>query len=337
MIARCARCQGTFTTDRYGQQTCPHCGSELLLADPNAPPPPAASQAPGGPPEGGPPSQPPQPPWGAPPQVPPPPAGGLPPGPPPGGWGPPPGGGGGPPGPPGGGPASFDLPSPFADRKQRGFFSAFFETWKLVATQPAQFFRRVRIDQTGSAILFGVIASTVGNAVTALYSWLTGQQMLLAMQSAMEKMPEEEGRFLRMYMGLFSGRATLAQVVLSPILTLILMYVAAGILHLLLMVFRGAKRPFDATLTAVAYVNGLSLLLAVPGCGGLLAFVWGLVALIIGLGQIQRCGSGKAAAAVLTPAVLLCACCCAAAGLSIPTLMKSIEGAARQGTQTTTL
>ena len=26
MLARCARCQGTFTTDRFGRQTCPHCG-----------------------------------------------------------------------------------------------------------------------------------------------------------------------------------------------------------------------------------------------------------------------------------------------------------------------
>ena len=37
MIARCARCQGTFQTDTFGRQRCPHCGAELLLADPNAP------------------------------------------------------------------------------------------------------------------------------------------------------------------------------------------------------------------------------------------------------------------------------------------------------------
>jgi hypothetical protein len=332
MIARCARCQGTFTTDRFGLQTCPHCGSELLLADPNAPPP--TAQAPGAPPPGGP--QPPQPPSGAPPPAAPPAAaGGLPPAaPPPGAWPPPPGGF--PPGPQGGAPG-YEAPSPFAERKQRGFFSAFFETWKLVATQPANFFRRVRIDQTGSAILFGVIASTVGNAVTGLYNWVSGQQALVAMQSMMEKLPEEQARFLRMYMSFFTGSMTLAQVVLSPLLTLIFMYVAAAILHLLLMLFRGAKRPFDATLTAVAYVNGLNLLLAVPGCGGLLASVWGLVALIIGLGEIQRCGPGKSAAAVLAPAVLLCACCCTALGIGLPAFFKSIEGAARQGTQTTTL
>jgi hypothetical protein len=339
MIARCARCQGTFTTDRFGLQSCPHCGSELLLSDPNAPQPPASAQPPGGPPAGGPP-QPPQPPAGAPPPQPPPPAaGGLPPAaPPPGGWPPPPP----PPGgfgayPPGAGGAGPEVASPFAERRQRGFFAAFYETWKLVATQPQQFFRRVRIDQTGAAILFGVIAATVGNAMSALYNWLSGQQALVAMQSVLEKVPEEQARFMRMYMGFFTGTMTLAQVVLSPILTLVFIYVGAGILHLLLMLFRGARRPFDATLTAVAYANGLNLLLVVPGCGSLLALVWGLVVLIIGLGEIQRCGSGKAAAAVLAPAALVCVCCCAAFGLTVPSFLKGMEGAARQGTQTTKL
>jgi hypothetical protein len=229
------------------------------------------------------------------------------------------------------------VPSPFAERAQRGFFGAFFETWKLVATQPQQFFRWVRIDQTGTAILFGVIASTAGNAVTAFYNYLSGQQALVAMREIMEKVPEEQARFMRMYVEFFTGGMTLAQVVLSPILTLIFMYVGAGILHLLLMLFRGAKRPFDATLTAVAYANGLNLLLAVPGCGGLLAAVWGIVVLIVGLGEIQRCGSGKAAAAVLAPAALACVCCCAALGISAPAFLKGLEDAARQGTQTTNL
>ncbi|HEX9051556.1 MAG TPA: YIP1 family protein, partial [Anaeromyxobacter sp.] len=71
MIARCARCQGTFTTDRFGRQICPHCGSELLLADPNAPAPGPQQPAP---PEGAQPEAA-QPPAGAePPGTPPPPA-----------------------------------------------------------------------------------------------------------------------------------------------------------------------------------------------------------------------------------------------------------------------
>ena len=51
MLARCARCQGTFSTERYGRQTCPHCGAELILppppgtpTEPEATPPQSAAQ-----------------------------------------------------------------------------------------------------------------------------------------------------------------------------------------------------------------------------------------------------------------------------------------------------
>ena len=345
MIARCARCQGTFTTDRFGLQTCPHCGSELLLSDPNAPPPGAAPpQPPAEPPAGGA-----EPPPGPPPSAPPPSSSGAgalppPPPPPPGGYGPPPGGWPPPPGPggwsgggrPPGAPPVPELPSPFAERATRGWIAGFFETWKLVATQPQEFFRRVRIDQTGSAILFGVIASTVGNAVAALYNFLSGQQAATAMQEVLSRMSEEQASFMRAYLELMSGKIVLAQVVVSPLLTVAAMYVGSAILHLLLMLFRGANRPFDATLTAVAHANGLNLLLAVPGCGGLLAGVWGLVVLVIGLGEVQRCGTGKAAAAVLAPVALLCVCCCGALGLTVPAFLKALPEAAKQG-QTTTL
>src|SRR4051812_1137468 len=112
MLARCARCQSTFTTEKYGIQTCPNCGSEIHLADPNAPnPPPAPPSAPEG---GGA--------WGSAP----PPAGG-PPGEPPGG----PTGGGGP-----GGPSDGES-APFARRQQLGFFPALVETWKLASLEPA--------------------------------------------------------------------------------------------------------------------------------------------------------------------------------------------------------
>ena len=359
MIARCARCQGTFTTDHFGLQRCPHCGSELLLSDPNEPPPQApAPGAPGEAPR--PPAPPPpaaEPPpagaerppaasgpvWG---QPPPPPEGGgrgpelPPPAPPPGAGAPPPGGYGPPPGwggPPGGGwgppprPPEPELSAPFAERKQRGLFSSYVETWKLVATQPAVFFRRVRIDQAGSAVLFAVISYTIGAAMQGLYSLLSGQRALNLILEYAEQMPEEQARLLRTYAEGLTGWAPVGQIVFAPLLALVSVYVGAGIVHLLLSLFRGANRPFDATVTTVAYAFGLMILLAVPGCGGLIAVVWYVVALIIGLGESQRCGTGKSAAAVLAPSVLVCFCCCGSAGLGLGGLLRALMGAKHGG------
>jgi hypothetical protein len=198
-----------------------------------------------------------------------------------------------------------------------------------VATQPERFFGRVRADQPWSAVLFGVIASTVGNAAAALYAYFSGQQAMLALQQMAEKLPEQEGRFVKLYAEALTGSAVLAQVILSPLLTFIAIYLGAALIHLLLRLFRGAGRGFDATLTAVAYAQGLMLLLAVPGCGGLLAGVWSLVSLVIGLGAIQRCGSGKAAAAILAPVALVCVCACGALGLTVPALLKGAAEASK--------
>jgi hypothetical protein len=376
MIARCARCQGTFQTDTFGPQRCPHCGAELLLADPNAPPPAAggperpsappsvpsqeATPGPGEPPGvpeepvSPPPAKPPapeapapepawvrtskQPVWGAPPPPPeqaagPGPALPPPPGPPPGGygasagWGPPPGGGWGPPpGAPGGpgGPPGPEQPAPFAERRRRGLISSFFETWKLVAMQPGAFFRRVRVDQPGSAVLFAVIAYTVGTLFQGIYSLASGGRVAEVLESVAEGMPEEQARYVRMYVESLSGASTVAQIVLAPVAAVIAVYVWSAIVHGILLLVRGAPRGFGATLTAVGYAFGLNLLLVVPGCGGFLALVWAAVSMIVGLGETQRCGPGKSTLAVLSPLLLIVICsCCAAIGLGFGGMLQA--------------
>jgi hypothetical protein len=55
------------------------------------------------------------------------------------------------------------------------------------------------------------------------------------------------------------------------------------------------------------------------------------VVFIIGLGATQRCGTGKAAAAVLLPVVLVCVCC---AGLLVFLVFAAIQAS---GSGATTL
>jgi hypothetical protein len=201
-----------------------------------------------------------------------------------------------------------------------------------MAMEPQRFFGQLRTDETGSAVLFAVLAITVGVLFQGIYGWISGQQSVLFMQQILDRMPPDESELFRKYMELMSGGFILAQVAVQWVLALVGLFVGAGIVHLLLMLFRGADRGFDATLTVVAHSYGLYILFAVPACGGLVATVWQLVVLIIGLGAAQRCGPGKAAAAVLTPAILFC-CCCGAG------LMATIGGAmnAVQQVETTSL
>jgi hypothetical protein len=301
MIARCARCQQTFSTDRFGVQTCPHCGGEVLLADPNAPPPPTPAPPPqaaaGAPPPG----------WG-----------GAPPGPggPPPGWGPP--------------PAAGEESAPFVRRKALGFFAAYFRTWKAAALEPAAFFRTVKVNETGSAVLFAVISITVSQWFQTLYGWLINTSMRGFMQEMMRRLPQGQAEIDPRVMEYFSGThpaMLAAQFIGAPLWALIEVFLAAGVIHLFLLLLKAGPRRFEATLTVVGYAAGVQLVAAapVPGLAGLAAMVWFLVAIIVGLGEAQRCGNGKAAAATLLPGALLCLCCCGA-GVLVAFLVGAVKG-----------
>ncbi len=276
MLARCARCQQTFTTDRFGVQTCPHCGQEILLSDPNAPPPATGA---------------------APPPPPPPPA--VPPGP---GWTPPQAGA-----------TAGEQSAPFVRRKELGFVAAYWETLRRAAAEPGAFFRTLRISETGSAVLFGVVAMTLGSWVSAIYGWAASASWMGMMRQVMERMPRR-GEFDPAIIEGWASRAGaigfVGQMVVAPLVSLVAIYVFAGIVHLFLLVMRGAGRGFDATLTAVGYAAGLFLFQVLPLCGGLIALVWALVVAIAGIGETQRCGTGKAAAATLAPFALAVCCAC---------------------------
>jgi hypothetical protein len=301
MRARCFHCQNTFETDRFGIQTCPSCGSEVYLPDPNAPAPAAGPQpqAPAPPPL--PPGSVAGPAWG------PPPPGWPPPGPPP-GWAPIP---------PGAVPPPAEQSAPFAERGRRGFLPAFVETWKLVAAEPARFFRQVRASETGSAVLFGVIAFTIGTWVSLAFRYLTASAAVGFMAQLSRRMGNGRIDTLPILQSLqaVTLRSFIAQLLATPIFGLFAIYLTAALFHVLLLVVRGAPRGFTATLTVVGYAYGIFLLEALPVCGGLVAIVWFAVAVIQGLAEAQRTGTGKATFAVLMPVLLLCLCACAAGAI----------------------
>ncbi len=332
MIARCARCQQTFTTEQFGTQKCPHCGAEIHLADPSAPrPPPAPPPPPAAPPPawGAPP-----PPagggWGAPPPPPPPwaatgapPPGGwgpLPPGPSPSGWGPLP---------PGTVPPSPDAggqPSPFADRQRLGLLQAWIQTWKLAALEPARFFRLVRVDQTGAALLFGVIGASIGTIVSGIFGFFSVTATMSAMRPLLERLREQgmDPDLLQRWAGGVGGLSLVAQIVLAPLIAFVAIYAASAIFHVVLLLLKGAPRGFSTTLTVVSYAYGIYVLTALPMCGGLVALVWFTVAAIVGLAEAHRSPTWKSALAVFSPLLCLCLCGCVA-GIAIPNLMQSFQ------------
>ena len=92
---------------------------------------------------------------------------------------------------------------------------------------------------------------------------------------------------------------------LIPVVFILAVFLYSGLYHVSLMLFRGARFPFETTLRVVAYATGAaSLLAAVPVCGELVSGIAQLIFTINGLSQAHEISGGKATAAVLAPVVL---------------------------------
>ena len=285
MLARCAFCQKTFDTDRFGVQPCPHCGQQVHLADPRAPAPtePVFQAAPPPPPPGA---------WVGPGPV------------------------------PGASWAVGEADAPFAQRASQGFLSTYVSTWKLACLQPAEFFRSVKIGSPGSAVLFGVIAMTVASWFQTAYGVLLGAATRGMIQEALRQVPQGsqfQDTWMVQWMSGVTLVGTVAQLVAAPFLSAIWILIWAGVYHVALLVLGAASRGFDATLTVVGYASGALLIGAapVPGLANLVGAVWFGFAAAIGFREAQRTTSGKAWTALLLPFLAVCACCCAAGWMMI--------------------
>ena len=102
-----------------------------------------------------------------------------------------------------------------------------------------------------------------------------------------------------------SMRSEVLSFLFSPVLALIVLYVVAGVAHVMLSLLRANKNGFETTTRVVAFSHGPALFVIVPYVGSVIGGIWTLVLAIIGFREAQETTTGKAAAAVLIPIFLL--------------------------------
>jgi len=234
---------------------------------------------------------------------------------------PPPAAGGAPPPWEGGRAEPEAPPAPFARRRELGFLRSWLDTWKLAALQPAEFFRAVRISDTGSALLFGVATLTVSSWFQTFYTALMGAATRGMVEQMLRQLPqagEYQSAWVLRFVSGGSALAIVARLAGAPLLALAGLLISAGVFHVVLLALRGAPRGFDATLTVVGYASAAHIIGAapVPLLANLVGFVWYLAVVAIGLAQAQRISSGKAWTAAVLPFGLFCLCCCG--GVAVP-------------------
>lgn len=182
----------------------------------------------------------------------------------------------------------------------RSSMDGLFETVKLLVTSPGEAFRRMPVTGgLGRPLFFAIAVGWVSIAFAVLWNVLLQGMWLPFMQSM-----EDVAGMGAMY-GLTIGWGLL-MVVLAPLFVVIGVFIAAAVLHVMLLIVGGADGGFETTTRVVCYVQTAQLAGIIPFCGGIITLVWTVVLYVIGFAIAHRTTQGKALVAVLLPIVLCC-------------------------------
>lgn len=190
---------------------------------------------------------------------------------------------------------------PWERRGELGTVPAFLQTVKVVLLRPQECLAPPPASPgMGPALWFALICQMLGMLFAVLWQVATTLITTASFGGGVGI-----GELLVMaVVGLFAG----------PFAAVYWVFLWGGVVHLLLMLFGGARGGFEASARVQGYASATALLNVIPFVGGMIGMVWSLVVQIVGLGAAHQSGYGRSAAAVLTP---LLVCCGLAAGLMV--------------------
>lgn len=164
---------------------------------------------------------------------------------------------------------------PFEDPDNFGFFDGIVETMKRALLHPVLFFGALPLG-TGirRALIFNVLISELGFLATTVWGEL-GMDPLAAM---MPGGPPEPFTFAELMLTLL----------VLPVFMVAALYAGAGLVHLGLMMVKGANEGFEATLKTNCYAGSAAIVQLVPFVGPVLGPVLQIVVFYIGLKAIHR-------------------------------------------------
>ncbi len=104
-----------------------------------------------------------------------------------------------------------------------------------------------------------------------------------------------------------TGLGLVTGLLIIPPLIAIVIFIASGITHLVLMLLSGANQPFETTFRVNAYAMGaVGLFSVIPVCGGFVGWIWGTIIAVIGLHKAHKTEVWKAIIAQLAVFLICC-------------------------------
>ena len=185
---------------------------------------------------------------------------------------------------------------------------SFFDTAKMFMTAPDQAWARTR--ETGDymrPLIFALIVGWVGAIFNAVWGSMFGAGI-------MKMIPPQYATRLGPLAG--GGGGLIMNIVIAPFVIACGLFIGSAIFHVSFMIvgaLKGSRSQFEGTFRVVSYSSIAHIAYVIPFVGGLVALVWRIYLMMLGVQRLHKASQGKALMGILLP-VLLC-CVCAVVGM----------------------
>lgn len=189
---------------------------------------------------------------------------------------------------PAGGPTRGPVESPTREFNLQDPIPNFIRTVRGLVLDPVGFFRGIaRQGDFVSPLVFALICALINGILGGIIAFFVSVGFGTARVG-----------------GAFGTLIT--NIILTPIWAAIFLFIAAAIIHLLVMLLVSPRNSgFEATFRVASYVQVTQLISWIPLIGWIVAPIYSLVLAIIGIREIHDTTTGRAAAIVLIPVVVV--------------------------------
>jgi hypothetical protein len=190
--------------------------------------------------------------------------------------------------------------SPWDRCKELGYWTAWWESWKMIMGSPSRFFRDHGDQTYTGAWFFSMTSMYIG-----LIPYMIYQTLILWGVSKVATMTPggPTGAAFPIQM------LVITYVVSGVLIPLFAPYLAGAIWAVLiqpaLWLLAPNRKSMDHTMRVAMYGMAPYALYLIPICGGAVGGIWTLVAMIIGVREVHRTSGWRASIAVLWPIVIL--------------------------------
>lgn len=181
----------------------------------------------------------------------------------------------------------------FSRDNEKGFLDVLWQTFKGVLFSPSAYFREAgKSESLRDSIAFGILLGSLGAMFSIFWRFLL---MSGSLSYVTARLPAP---FTLNHIFIIS-------IIISPLLVMVYMCIAALVVHLFLMMLKGAGNGFEGTFKVIALTNATKIFNIIPFIGGLISLVWGLIVTVIGLREVHETDTWKAVMALLIPVCIL--------------------------------